>query len=663
MAITFRRDSHATPSAATSVSGTGGVRCITVVLLTLVASPLHAATVTLDTTLPGADVDAVLDGFPGLAAHDGVADFGGNALAVALKQGVTEERALVELPLAPLVAAGGTATSVVGATLTFNVDDVLTTFGPGTDFDATAAERIHVAVYSGNGTVDLADYAAGTHADTVTTGPHGAITDASVRDGGPVVFTLDLTPEVKALLQAGATHVGLVFSTDDSPTGTSIDDLGDGGGGPPGARGARMPYLTVEVVEATPVPTPSPTPSPAPSTGPTASPVPTATPQPTSGATPSPAASVTPAPTSSGDPGPTPSPAEPTPTAGQGTPQPTASGAATPTAGSSVTPSPAATATPSATQSAATPTPRATGALEPTPTPRPITTPPRPTAPSQPTPTAARAASEQPDGSGDQLVFFYDARDGFTTFLNLHNLGDTGLEVQLDLYGPDLGDAVRETFPLAAGATRTVDVGLLRTRGVPASAGAAFATAVDESGAAVVSRALGGSFTVANLATGSAWGAAAAARRAITASDPATAPAPGARIDGSAIRLRELRPRHVALPVFYDPATLEPAELGGNQLLLLSFDDLAGAVPTAATTTWTLDARRSNGERLAANPVSATGVLVTHLDEVLGDDARGAAGSITFSASGGAGNRLVFFTESLGTFATGYLLPPVAHQE
>lgn len=670
-------------------------------LIGLGAAPARAATFQLDTTLAGADFDAILDGFPGLAPFDGLGDLAGNALAVALKDGVTEERAMIELPLAALAAAGVESGQIVSAILTFNVDDVLTTFGPGTDFDGTAGERIHVATYSGDGNVDLDDYVRGTLVATITTGPNGSITDASVRTGGPIVFSADLTASVKSLVAAGATHVGIRFSTDDSPTGTSLDDRGDGGSGAPGSGGAIMPYLVITTADATPTPAPTATAAPTavPTVTTTAGPTPSPSPAPTGspGATPSPGATASPVPTQTAGPGPTPGPdptAQPTPAAtrspGQATPTPAQTGGPTatpgatstpsgsitpaPTGTSGATPTPGATTTPSSSATpglTATPRPTTTPAatFDPTltPTPRPIlTASPRPTATQGTGPTPAPTGSANvptttdiPDGSGDQLVLLYDARDGFTTFLNLHNLGDEPRTVRLELRGLALDDAFTQVVALAAGATRTIDVGALRSDGLPARAGAAFVVAIDDAASPVVTRALGGSFTIANLTTGSAWGAPAAARRAVASGATSTLPAPGTPIDGDDVRLRGIRPARVGLSVYYDPSTLEPAALGGNQLVFLSFDD-DGATPVAAVTTWSVDGRRSDGSGFASDDVAVSGVLLSHLEEIVGSAASGAAGSITFDTAGGATSRLVFFSESLGTFATGYLLPPVA---
>jgi hypothetical protein len=517
------------------------------VALLAIGATANAATLTLDKNTAGAGFDGVIDGFPGIATLDGVADLGGNSLAVALKTGVTEERGIAEYPL-----SGLTADAVTSATLTFNIDDVLSTFGPGTDFDGTASDPIYVAVYSGDGTVGLDDFPRGNRVATVATGG-ASITDASLASG-PVSFDVDITAAVKQILGEGATHLGLVFSTDDTPTGTSIDDLGVGAAGPPGVGGAAFPFVVIET-----------------NTGPA-----------------------------------------PTPTPGGGV----------------------------------TPTPR------PTPTPGPTN------------PLEAQLIQQAPDGTGDQVVLYFDARDSFTTFLNLHNFGGEELEVSLLLYSGDLsGEPLEEILLLAPGAARTIDVGLLREDGLPAQAGVAFATAVNSEAAPVVSRALAGSFTVANLQTFSAWGAAGAGRSAVTLTGAGVSEPPiGTVIDGESVLLKAIRPDRLMLAVYYDPATLQPAAEGGNQLIFLSFNDVPGAVfdVAATTTTWTLDATKNDGSPIDADPYAANGVSLSDLESLLGPDVNGSGGSLQLTAQApGAYNRLVFVVESLDTFATGYLLPPV----
>lgn len=233
----------------------------------------RAAMITIDDTT-GADYDAILDGFPGLAFMDGEPDFGENALAVSLKAGVTEQRSVAEFPL-PAVA---TAETLNSAAVVFNIDDVLATFGPGTDFNGRAAKHIYVDVFSADGNVEIADFKkSGGIRHTVDTTIFGTITDATLRQSGRRSFRVDVTEDVHELLLAGATHAGVIWRTDDSPTGTSIDNLGDGSGGPPGVGGSKMPALVLELADGTPTPTASPTPTAPPSSTSTRAATPTGT--------------------------------------------------------------------------------------------------------------------------------------------------------------------------------------------------------------------------------------------------------------------------------------------------------------------------------------------------------------------------------------------------
>src|SRR6266404_6600665 len=140
-------------------------------------------------------------------------------------------------------------------------------------------------------------------------------------------------------------------------------------------------------------------------------------------------------------------------------------------------------------------------------------------------PTAFPGASARPNVRGDQVIFYYDARDGFTTFINIRNEAATELKVELDFYGPTFTTPFTETVTLPAtngtngapgvGGLTVIDVGALRASGLAATPGVAFATVVNATGQPVVSRGLSGNFTVANMATGSAWGSPGAARSAI----------------------------------------------------------------------------------------------------------------------------------------------------
>ncbi|HYC54407.1 MAG TPA: dockerin type I domain-containing protein [Candidatus Binatia bacterium] len=226
-------------------------RAVLMVLAVLAsASIAFAEEIRIDHDSNGTVYDSILDGFPGLAAFDGQPDFGNNALGIALKNGATEERAVIEFALADL---HGLASEQVTATLHFNIDDVVSTFGPGTGFDGTAASFIDVFAYAGNGSIELGDFshAAGTPEATADTSAHGIITDASLDASGPLAFRLDVTGAIRDRLDAQDDFAGFVFSTGDDQSATSLDDLGEAAQGPPGAGGSFLPYLVVVVEEAT----------------------------------------------------------------------------------------------------------------------------------------------------------------------------------------------------------------------------------------------------------------------------------------------------------------------------------------------------------------------------------------------------------------------------
>lgn len=223
-------------------------------IASLAAPAAYGATIVLDGSPAGggAAYDAIGDGwfFAGgpSTPPDGVGDAGGNALATALRSGQAsgnlEMRGVAEFPLAPLAGLG--AGDVASATLSFWVDDVIGTFGPGADFDGTAADTIVLFGYTGNGVVELADFAnvAGAPLAVVaTSGAPGSITDATLAASGPLRFDVDVTALVQSLLAGAAPALGAVFTTNDNLTATSLD-----GASPPGVPGASLPFVTVTTV-------------------------------------------------------------------------------------------------------------------------------------------------------------------------------------------------------------------------------------------------------------------------------------------------------------------------------------------------------------------------------------------------------------------------------
>lgn len=277
---------------------------------------------------------------------------------------------------------------------------------------------------------------------------------------------------------------------------------------------------------------------------------------------------------------------------------------------------------------------------------------------------ARHAEAVPPETIGDQVVFYYDARPDFTTFINLRNTGVAEITVSVLFYGPSFSTPFSRAITLAGGALEIIDVGGLRGNGLPAQTGAAFATIVNTTGQPIAQGGLTGNSTVANLLTGSAFGAAGLARIA-RENDGGGLPERGAVIDGSDSSFSPIRAPGYLLAAYYDPASLAPVSSSGNQLIFLSFEDEYEPTyrATIGSTTWTVIATRSNGSGISETDFTANGVTVTDLASVAGPGVNGAAGSMIFLGGGTNPERqsdVIYFAESLGTFGTGYLLPPLS---
>jgi hypothetical protein len=268
---------------------------------------------------------------------------------------------------------------------------------------------------------------------------------------------------------------------------------------------------------------------------------------------------------------------------------------------------------------------------------------------------------DAPEAVGDQVVFYYDARADFTTFLTIRNVGEDELTVSVLFYGPTFSTPFSKAVSLPGGALTVIDAGALRGNGLSTQAGVAFATAVDIAGRPVTSRALAGNFTIANLLTGAAFGGPAVARTSLT--DGGNIPIKGSVLDGDRAIFKVIRPESALLSAYYDPASLAPVQNGGNQLIFVNFEDRYDPTWFAVigSTTWDVTVTRSNGAGAASTHFTANGVTVSDIASVAGVGVNGSAGSIEFRAPDNNRDlsRMIYFTEALGTFGTGYLLPPL----
>ncbi len=280
--------------------------------------------------------------------------------------------------------------------------------------------------------------------------------------------------------------------------------------------------------------------------------------------------------------------------------------------------------------------------------------------------THAQMVIKQPDlARSSQLIFYYDAREGFTTFANIQNFGSDPLRIRLALWGPTLTSDLSSTFDLAGGAVRVVDIGSFKGSGLPAQQGIAIASILNDQGLPIHNRVLQGNFTVANLATGSAWGSPAAGRSArdFIGQEPPN----GTVVDGVNVKYQIIQPDAVVLATYYNPQTLAPVADHGNQLIFVNFLDGLGdgvgfsAPLTPASTNWLFFVRRGADGTAVSTQVEVTGITERDLVSVLGAEANGTPGGGGFVRGAGTenANRFIFFVQSLGTFGTGYLLPSI----
>ena len=265
---------------------------------------------------------------------------------------------------------------------------------------------------------------------------------------------------------------------------------------------------------------------------------------------------------------------------------------------------------------------------------------------------------EIPDVRGDQLLFFYDAREGHTSFVSITNPANVAVVLELASYPPDLADPLVEIVTLEAGRNRIVDMATAFEKGSVGRAGVLVVTPVagEKDLKAVVPPApLAGSFTVAGPQ--SAFGENAFARsveRRVVA---------GTIVDGNTVKYAALSPGILMIPVFYDPATLDDPKVDGNRIALIAFVDsyqadgpfriTAPTPPLSLTPTFCVQATG----RLEAAAVDVAGVSLTDLQALAGEVKLTSSGSLFFEVADGAANLFGVFSQASGEFAAGQRLP------
>lgn len=271
-----------------------------------------------------------------------------------------------------------------------------------------------------------------------------------------------------------------------------------------------------------------------------------------------------------------------------------------------------------------------------------------------------------PSVSGDQLIFFYDARTDRTSFLSVANVSDDTISIDVALYSGDLATEVAgATLSLGGAANTVIDPSAFGGGGAAGTAGLAVVTPVvssDNLTPVVPPQPIVGGFTFANLQLSSGFGQNPFARAAVSAGSGARA-APGTQVDGVGVVYERFDPGILNIPVYFDPATLAPPANDGNRILIAAFaDQYDGAFSIAPVSTQaTVTFFDNRGVRIAENAVSINGVLFSNLQSAAGAASiDGSSGKAFFEVNAQGGNVFGLFSQSIGTFAAGQRMPAVA---
>ena len=192
----------------------------------------------------------------------------------------------------------------------------------------------------------------------------------------------------------------------------------------------------------------------------------------------------------------------------------------------------------------------------------------------------AQSTIAAPGTSGDQLLFFYDATGGRTTFLVVSNLSPASVTLDIAWYAQDLtGRVATQRQTLAAGANVILDPS--QVQGVSGNAGITVVTPVvpgsdgrpvvpepvNDSLASAASGPLVGGFTLADLSSGSAFGQNPLARIAVTADGKRAAA--GSVVDGATVRYQRIAPDALTIPFYFNPRSAGFT----NRAILGAFED------------------------------------------------------------------------------------------
>jgi len=279
-------------------------------------------------------------------------------------------------------------------------------------------------------------------------------------------------------------------------------------------------------------------------------------------------------------------------------------------------------------------------------------------------PAQAQTTVEVPSATGDQLVFFYDARTDRVPFLTVGNPGAAAVTVQIAFYPQNLGSRLGASVRSIAGLGNLVINPTEEAGGVAnGQSGLAVVTPIvsDADTRPIVPEApLMGGYTIANTAVGAGFGENPMGRRAVTSTGQSAAV--GSMVDGQSVLYQRFAPNVLMIPTYYNPTTLDPPESDGNRVTLIAFNDQYGSEfdVTAHSVTTLVTVLGTDGDQVAFTSLQVNSVLLTDLQQIAGSATLSSSGKVFFEMDVGSGNVFGIFSQSLAAFGAGARMPAVA---
>ncbi len=266
----------------------------------------------------------------------------------------------------------------------------------------------------------------------------------------------------------------------------------------------------------------------------------------------------------------------------------------------------------------------------------------------------AQTSIDVPLVTGDQLIFFFDARENRQTFISVANPSSEAVDIQIDFYGSSMESLGSQSNTLVAAGNVIIDPSA--TSATSGNYGVALVTPVAGGAAVVPPAPLTGTFTLANLSLESGFGQNPMGRMAVDSTGE-LAPV-GAAVDGASYSYQTISPDVLSIPVYYNPNS--GGEGSGNAIILVAFDDSyeGGFSITSRSLTPITAFFNNQGVEVAVSEFGVDGVYLGDLEGTAGA-ALTSSGKVFFDVDSLGGNVFGLYNQSLQTYSAGQRLVSV----